>query len=72
MQLRMGNLPGSQAAGRLFCALPQEQLNVVWTQNDGNLLGWLSGAPHEDAYAWWVAVRHNIVLPGTGTNMGGM
>jgi hypothetical protein len=46
----------------------------VWTQNDGRLLGELSGAPHYDAYVWWRQVHHEIALPGTPSmkNMPGM
>jgi hypothetical protein len=69
-----GQITDNQAAGRLFCTFDNDQLHLVWTQNDGRLLGELSGAPHYDAYVWWRQVHHEIALPGTPSmkNMPGM
>jgi hypothetical protein len=69
-----GRIMDDQAAGRLFCTFDNDQLHLVWTQNDGRLLGELSGAPHYDAYVWWRQVHHEIALPGTPSmkNMPGM
>jgi hypothetical protein len=65
-----GRITDDQAAGRLFCTFANDQLHLVWTQNDGRLLGELSGAPHYDAYVWWRQVHHEIALPGsTAMNM---
>jgi hypothetical protein len=41
---------------------------MVWTQNDGRMLAWVSGAPHPDVWQWWVGIHHNIGL-GSGTHM---
>jgi hypothetical protein len=60
-----GQITDDQAAGRLFCTFANGQLHLVWTQNDGGLLGELSGSPHYDAYVWWRQVHHEIALPGT-------
>jgi hypothetical protein len=60
-----GQITDDQAAGRLFCTFSADQLHLVWTQNDGRLLGELSGSPHYDAYVWWRQVHHEIALPGT-------
>jgi hypothetical protein len=72
-QLRSGKLNGDQAAGRVFCVVNSSgQLVMVWAQNSGNLLGWLVGAPHEEAYQWWVRVHHNINLTGSDMSGSGM
>jgi hypothetical protein len=69
-QLRSGKLGGDQAAGRMFCTVDSSgRMVMVWTQNAGGLLGWLTGAPHEEAYQWWVRVHHNIGLTGSGMHM---
>lgn len=60
-----GRITDDQAAGRLFCTFSNDQLHLVWTQNDGRLLGELSGSPHYDAYVWWRQVHHEIALPGS-------
>lgn len=60
-----GRITDDQAAGRLFCTFANDQLHLVWTQNDGRLLGELSGAPHYDAYVWWRQVHHEITVPGS-------
>jgi hypothetical protein len=61
----VGRITDDQAAGRLFCTFDNDQLHLVWTQNDGRLMGELSGAPHYDAYVWWRQVHHEIALPGS-------
>jgi serine/threonine-protein kinase len=66
-----GKITDDQAAGRLYCTFDNSMLHLVWTQDDGNLLGELSGAPHTDAYVWWRKVHHSVVLPGF-TGMKGM
>jgi hypothetical protein len=50
----------AQAAGRVFCNFNNGQENMVWVQDSGRLLGYVSGAVHEDVWTWWVAVHHNI------------
>jgi len=62
---RSGRLSDDKAAGRASCAFANGELHMLWTQNDGRLLGELTGAPHPDAYRWWHAVHHVIVLPHT-------
>ena len=64
-QMAAGKVTDLQAAGRLFCTmLAGAQEDIVWTQDDGMMLGWVAGEPHEDVWDWWVAVHHNIVFPG--------
>lgn len=70
-QLRAGHLTDDQAAGRLFCTVTNGQLYVLWTDNNGMLLGELTGFPHVDAYKWWRHVHHNLeVVPMTGMHTG--
>jgi hypothetical protein len=59
-QMSSGMVTDSQAAGRVFCNFNNGQENMVWVQDSGRLLGYVSGAVHEDVWTWWVAVHHNI------------
>jgi hypothetical protein len=34
----------------------------VWTQDDGRLLGWVTGPLHEQVWNWWLAVHHEIAI----------
>ena len=65
-QSESGKLTDSQAVGRVFCNFTGGLEYLVWTQNDGRLLGIVYGAPHQDVWTWWVAVHHNIGLGGVG------
>lgn len=59
-QVESGTLnKDSQAAGRLFCNFPNV-LNIVWTQNDALLLGWLTATDHRVGFNWWADIHHNI------------
>ncbi len=69
-QSESGKLMDSQAVGRVFCNFTGGLEYMVWTQNDGRLLGVAYGAPHQDVWTWWVAVHHNIGLGGVTMNMG--
>jgi hypothetical protein len=33
------------------------------------LLAYVTGPAHQDVYAWWVAIHHNIGLGGAPMNM---
>jgi Protein kinase domain len=68
-QSRSGRLTDDQAAGRVFCTFSNSMLHIVWTQNDGRLLGVLNGAPHANTWDWWKGVHHSIDLPGSNSNM---
>jgi hypothetical protein len=60
-QLISGQLnPVSQAAGRVFCNYVNGQEYMIWTQDDGHLLGSVVGPVHEVVWLWWVAIHHNI------------
>jgi hypothetical protein len=64
-QMATGEVTDLRAAGRMSCTMRAgAQEDIVWTQDDGRLLGWVAGEPHEDVWNWWAAVHHNIVLPG--------
>jgi serine/threonine-protein kinase len=63
-QSESGKLMDSQAVGRVFCTFTSGVEYMVWTQNDGRMLGQAYGAPHEDVWNWWVGVHHNIALGG--------
>jgi hypothetical protein len=60
-----GQVTDDKAAGRMYCTFNNDVLDLVWTQDDGRLMAELSGAPHFDAFQWWVGVHHAIVFPGS-------
>ena len=64
-----GQITDDKAAGRVYCTFEDNDLYLVWTQDDGRVLGGLSGAPHVDAYVWWRQVHHSIVMPGSPNMM---
>lgn len=64
-----GRITDDQAAGRVYCTFENSDLYLVWTQDDGRVLGELSGAPHVDAYVWWRQVHHSLVMPGSPNMM---
>jgi hypothetical protein len=59
-QMSSGMVNDAQAAGRVFCNFNNGQENMVWTQDSGRLLAYVSGPVHEDVWTWFVAVHHNI------------
>ena len=68
-QMIMGMVRDDQAAGRVFCNYTQGLEYMVWTQNDGHLMGYVAGPVHTDVWDWWVAVHHNIGIGGSPMNM---
>ena len=68
-QMIMGTVRDDQAAGRVFCNYTQGLEYMVWTQNDGHLMGYVAGLVHTDVWNWWVAVHHNIGIGGSPMNM---
>ena len=42
---------------------------MVWTQDDGHLMGYVAGPIHTDVWNWWVAVHHNIGIGGAPMDM---
>ena len=69
-QMEMGMVPLDKAAGRVFCLFTNSGTeDVVWTQDNGNLLGMVSGGPHADVWYWWSAVHHSIALDGKPMQM---
>jgi hypothetical protein len=68
-QSQSGHLSDDDAAGRLFCTFNDSQLHIVWTQNDGRVLGVLTGFPHANTWDWWKGVHHSIDIPGSGGAM---
>jgi hypothetical protein len=64
-----GQITDDKAAGRVYCTFEDSDLYLVWTQDDGRILGELSGAPHVDAYVWWRQVHHSVVVPGAPNMM---
>ena len=68
-QMTMGAVRDDQAAGRVFCNYTQGLEYMVWTQNDGHLMGYVAGLVHTDVWDWWVAVHHNIGIGGAPMNM---
>ena len=68
-EMTAGKVTDDQAAGRVFCNFTQGLEYMVWTQDDGHVLGIVAGAPHENVWNWWVAIHHNIPLGGASMNM---
>jgi hypothetical protein len=69
-QMEMGMVPLAKAAGRVFCLFTGSGTeDIVWTQDNGNLLGVVSGGPHADVWYWWSAVHHSIALDGKPMQM---
>jgi hypothetical protein len=68
-QMSTGTVKDEQAAGRVYCTFSQGLEYMVWTQDDGHLMGVVAGAPHENVWNWWVPVHHNIPLGGMNINM---
>jgi hypothetical protein len=68
-QMTTGNITDDQAAGRVFCTYTQGLEYMVWTQDDGHLLGYAAGPIHTDVWNWWVAIHHNIGIGGSPMNM---
>ncbi len=64
-QMEANMVTDDQAAGRVYCTFTNGFENMIWTQDDGHLLGWVAGSPHEDVWNWWVAIHHNIGFNGT-------
>jgi Protein kinase domain len=63
-QMTAGMVKDDQAAGRVFCNYTQGLEYMVWTQNDGRLMGYVAGPVHASVWTWWVAVHHNIGIGG--------
>jgi hypothetical protein len=64
-QMAAGTVVDPQAAGRMFCTmLAGAQEDIVWTQDDGAMLGWVAGEPYKDVWDWWVDVHRDIVFSG--------
>jgi hypothetical protein len=68
-QMIMNKVTDDQAAGRVFCNYTQGLEYMVWTQNDGHLLGYVAGPVHTDVWDWWVRVHHNIGIGGAPMDM---
>jgi N-acetylneuraminic acid mutarotase len=68
-QMATGLVKDDQAAGRVFCNDTQGLEYMVWTQDDGNMLGYVSGPVHTDVWNWWVPVHNNLGLK-TGAQPG--
>jgi len=68
-QMIKGQVTDDQAAGRVFCTYTQGLEYMIWTQNDGHLLGYVAGPVHTDVWDWWVRVHHNIGIGGSPMDM---
>jgi hypothetical protein len=68
-QMTTGNITDDQAAGRVYCNYTQGLEYMVWTQDDGHLLGYVAGPVHTDVWNWWVAIHHNIGIGGSPMDM---
>ena len=72
MDLRSGRITDDKAAGRVYCTFTNSQLYLVWTQNDGHVLGILNGSPHANTWDWWKGVHHSIDIRGSPSMSGSM
>ncbi len=63
-QMTMGMVKDDQAAGRVFCNYTGGLEYMVWTQDNGRLMGYVAGPVHTNVWTWWVAVHHNIGIGG--------
>ena len=72
-EMTAGKVPVETAMGRMACmAAAGHSEDIVWTTDDGKMLGVAIGSgSHKRVWLWWVAVHHNIVFPGTPMDMGG-
>ncbi|HEX6454404.1 MAG TPA: serine/threonine-protein kinase [Trebonia sp.] len=63
-QMAAGKVGVTQAAGRVFCVTNAStgMAEFVWTQDDGHVLGWVTGPLHEQVWNWWLAVHHEIAI----------
>jgi hypothetical protein len=68
-QMIMNKVTDDQAAGRVFCNYTQGLEYMVWTQNDGHLMGYVAGPVHTDVWDWWVKVHHSIGIGGAPMDM---
>ena len=68
-QMTMGMVKDDQAAGRVFCNYTQGLEYMVWTQNDGRMMGYVAGPVHTNVWNWWVAVHHNIGISAAPMHM---
>jgi hypothetical protein len=68
-QMTTGTITDDQAAGRVYCNYTQGLEYMVWTQDDGHLLGYVAGPVHTDVWNWWVAIHHNIGIGGSPMDM---
>ena len=68
-EMTMGTVKDDQAAGRVFCNYTQGLEYMVWTQNDGRMMGYVVGPVHTNVWDWWVAVHHNIGISGAPMHM---
>ncbi|HTQ90465.1 MAG TPA: protein kinase, partial [Streptosporangiaceae bacterium] len=68
-QMTTGLVKDDQAAGRVSCTYTGGVEYLVWTQNDGNMMGYVYGPVHTNVWNWWVPVHLNIGLK-TGAQSG--
>ena len=76
-QMAAGKVGVTEAAGRVFCVTNAStgMAEFVWTQDDGRVLGWVTGPLHEQVWNWWLAVHHEIAIgkpPMMMPSMGGL
>jgi hypothetical protein len=61
--LSKGELPPS-TCHQQSATMVTGQEHIVWTQDEGRLLAWTVGGPHDAVIAWWSDVHHDIYLGG--------
>ena len=70
-QLMYGQVDENKAGGRLFCGFANGQFHIVWTMNDGRMLGEVTGGRHQDVFRWWRAIHHSIAVGSSEPQMQG-
>jgi serine/threonine-protein kinase len=68
-QMSAGMVTDDQAVGRLFCTFTNGYENIVWTQDDGHMMAWVTGLVHADVFNWWALIHHTIGLGGSPMKM---
>jgi serine/threonine-protein kinase len=68
-QMTAGN--AGPVSGRVFCTNSNGVETFVWTQNQGNMLAYVSAFNHTALWTWWVDIHHYIGI-GAPPDMGGM
>ena len=54
---------------RVFCNFSNGLETMVWTNNEGRMMGYVAGPIHGDVWTWWVGVHHDLNIGPMNMNM---